>query len=148
MGEVGRAVARVLALESVAALPCVLVLAAGVRSPEILAAAAACLAGGYFLLRLPGARPVAEGAWLGLALGGGLGLGYAMDVHETMAGLCPGLGCGPASLLWLRSWLIAVVASSGIGLAAGFLANYDRHHRDARARHGAALAAGPVARVK
>lgn len=133
--------ARVLGLEAVAVTPSVLVLVAGVRSPMVLGVAASCLAVGYLLLRLPEARPVAEGTWLGLSIGGGLGLANAMAIHDV-AGFCQGLGCGSDSLVWLRSWLIAVVATSGIGLAAGFLANYERHHRLARAARPAAATAG------
>lgn len=147
MGGVVTGLARVLGLEAIAATPTVLVLAAGVRSPMVLGVAAACLAVGYLLLRLPGGRPVAEGAWLGLSIGGGLGLANAMSIHEV-AGLCQGLGCGGDSLLWLRSWLIAVVATSGIGLAAGFLANYEQHHRAARALHALAVAPERFARLK
>jgi hypothetical protein len=149
MGESLRATARVLALEAVAAGPTLMVLAWGVRSPGILAGAAACLAAGYLLLRLPGAKPVPEGTWLGMAIGGGLGLAYAMDAHDVAVGVCAGLGCGGDGVLWLRSWMIALVASSGIGLAAGFLANYDRSQRDLRARRLAGHAAAhAVARVK
>jgi hypothetical protein len=145
----GRGVVRILALEAVAAAPTVLVLQGGLRAPFAVAVAAACLAAGYLLLRLRGARPVAEGAWLGMAVGGGLGLAFAMGAHDAALGLCPGaaVGCGSPPVLWLRSWMIALAATSGIGLAAGFLANYDRHSRDLRARR-AALAADAFARVK
>ena len=136
-------VARVLGLEAVAVAPTALVLAAGLRSPGVLFVAAGCLALGYLILRLPQGRPVAEGTWLGLSIGGGLGLANAMSTQE-LAGLCSGLGCGPTALVLLRSWLIAVVATSGIGLAAGFLASYERAHRAARAALGRAVAAtGP-----
>lgn len=150
MVGVWRSVGRILALEAVAAAPTVAVLAFDLRPPGIVGLAAACLAAGYLLLRMPGARPVEEGAWLGLGIGGGLGLANAMVTHDV-AGLCTGVGCGTTSILWLRSWLIAVVACSGIGLAAGFLAQYDRHHQDLRDRRLAAVAAsGPqrVARLK
>lgn len=128
--------ARALALEAIAAIPTVLVLTAGLRSPLALAVVAGCFALGYLLLRLPTGRPVAEGTWLGLALGGGLGLANAMTIQDA-AGLCTGVGCGPTTVVWLRSWLIAVVATSGIGLAAGFLANYERLNRQLRAARGA-----------
>jgi hypothetical protein len=61
-----------------------------------------------------------------------------------------GVQCGTTTALWLRSWLIAVVACSGIGLAAGFLAQYDRHHHDLRLRRSAVAATGPhrFARLK
>ena len=144
-----RGVARILALEAVAVSPTAAVLAWDLRPPGILLLAVACLAAGYLLLRMPGARPVQEGAWLGLGLGGGIGLANAMVTHDV-AGLCTGLACGTTSMLWLRSWLIAVVACSGIGLAAGFLAQYDRHHQDARLRRLASHAAirQPFARLK
>jgi hypothetical protein len=143
---VWRGVARVLALEAVAASPTVAVLAFDLRPPGIGALAALCLAAGYLLLRMPGARPVEEGAWLGLGIGGGFGLASAMVTHDV-AGICAGLQCGTTSMLWLRSWLIAVVACSGIGLASGFLAQYDRHHQDLRARRLAAVAAGGPQRL-
>ncbi|MEA3136884.1 MAG: hypothetical protein QOC71_1165, partial [Thermoplasmata archaeon] len=143
-GGVWRGMARILGLEAVAAAPTVAVLAFDLRFPAIVVLAAACLATGYLLLRMPGARPVEEGAWLGLGIGGGLGLANAMVTHDV-AGVCFGIECGTDSMLWLRSWLIAVVACSGIGLAAGFLAQYDRHHQDLRSlrdRRGTAAAAG------
>ena len=130
---------RILGLEAVAAAPTVAVLAFDLRPPGIGALAAACLVAGYFLLRMPGARPVEEGAWLGLGIGGGFGLANAMVTHDV-AGLCTDVQCGTAPVLWLRSWLIAVVACSGIGLAAGFLAQYDRHHQDLRSRLAAVQA--------
>jgi hypothetical protein len=140
----GRGLLRVLALEAVAAAPTLLVLN-GLRPPNALAAGVACLAVGYLLLRMRSANPVPEGAWLGLAVGGG---------RDVTAGLCPAaasaaaaVGCASAPMVLLRSWMIALVATSGIGLAAGFLANYDRHSRDVRARRALAAAAG-VARVK
>lgn len=146
----GRSALRVLALEAVAAAPTLLVLQ-GMRSPAVLAAGAASLGVGYLLLRMRGARPVPEGAWLGISIGGGLGLAYAMAAHDVALGVCgPGaaaaVGCGSASLVWLRSWMIALVAASGIGLAAGFLANYDRESRDLRDRRAAA--ADAFGRVK
>ncbi|MFA5944674.1 MAG: hypothetical protein WC876_09435 [Candidatus Thermoplasmatota archaeon] len=137
MGVVLRGLIRILALEAVAAAPTVAVLAFDLRTPGIVALGAACLAAGYGLLRMPGARPIEEGAWLGLGIGGGLGLANAM-VTQDVAGACLALQCGTTSMLWLRSWLIAVVACSGIGLAAGFLAHYDRHHHDAALRRMAA----------
>jgi hypothetical protein len=121
--------------------PTVGVLAFDLRPPGVVALAALCLAAGYALLRTPGARPVEEGAWLGLGIGGGFGLASAMVTHDV-AGVCAGLQCGTTPLLWLRSWLIAVVACSGIGLAAGYLAQYDRHRQDLRARRLAAMARG------
>lgn len=144
-----RGVARILALEAVAAAPTVAVLAFDLRAPSIVVLAAVCLAAGYVLLRRPGARPVEEGAWLGMAIGGGLGLANAMVTHDV-AGVCAGIGCGAAPLLWFRSWLIALVACAGIGLAAGFLAQYDRHSQDVRLRRRVASAAGPhrFARLK
>ena len=150
MGGTLRAMARLLGLEAAAAAPTVAVLALDLRPPGIWGVAAACLAIGYALLRMPGARPVEEGAWLGLGIGGGLGLANAMVTHDV-AGVCIGLQCGTASMLWLRSWLIAVVACSGIGLASGFLAQYDRHHRDLRSRRivaGATAGPGRFARLK
>lgn len=137
MGGLWRGIARVLCLEAVAAAPTVAVLAFDLRPPGIGALAALCLAAGYALLRMPGARPVEEGAWLGLGIGGGFGLANAMVTHDV-ASLCTGIQCGTTSILWLRSWLIAVVACSGIGLAAGFLAQYDRHHQDLVGRRLAA----------
>lgn len=137
---VGRGVARVLALEAVAATPTVAALAFDLRFPGIVVLAGFCLAAGYVLLRMPGARPVEEGAWLGLGIGGGLGLANALVTHDV-AGACLGIECGTTGMLWLRSWLIATVACSGIGLAAGFLANYDRHHQDLRLRRLASVAA-------
>lgn len=134
-------VLRILGLEAVAAAPTVAVLAFDLRTWGTTALAAACLAAGYLLLRMPDARPIEEGAWLGLGIGGGLGLANAMVAHDV-AGLCSGIACGSAGLLWLRSWMIAVVACSGIGLASGFLAQYDRHHQDARLRRLASTASG------
>jgi hypothetical protein len=133
-------VLRILGLEAVAAAPTVAVLAFDLRVWGTTGLAAACLAAGYLLLRMPGARPIEEGAWLGLGIGGGLGLANAM-VTQDVAGLCTGIACGSTGLLWLRSWMIAVVACSGIGLASGFLAQYDRHHQDARLRRLASAAA-------
>ena len=142
----GRSALRVLGLQAIAAAPTVLVLQ-GLRPAEALAAAGACLALGYLLLRLRGANPVPEGAWLGMAVGGGVGLAYAMAAHDVAAGLCAGaaVGCGPEPLVWLRSWMLAVVATSGIGLAAGFLANYDRQSRDLRQRRATAAAPATLA---
>lgn len=139
----GRGVVRILALLAVAAAPTALVLQ-GLRSMGALALSAACLGLGYCLLRMRGAHPVPEGAWLGLAIGGGIGLAYAMAAHEMALGLCPdpAAGCDTPPLAGLRAWMIAAVATSGIGLAAGFLANYDRHSRDLRERRAAAAVAG------
>jgi hypothetical protein len=132
-----RGIARILTLEAAAAAPTVAVLAFDLRVQALLAVAVACLGAGYLLLRMPGARPVEEGAWLGLGIGGGLGLANAMVLRDV-AGACIGLECGGTPLVWLKSWLLAVVACAGIGLAAGFLANYDRHHQDVRLRRLAA----------
>lgn len=147
--SVGRGVARILALEAVAATPTVAALAYGLRFPATVVLAALCLAAGYALLRMSGARPVEEGAWLGLGIGGGLGLAAAL-VTQDVAGTCVGIECGTTGMLWLRSWLIAIVACSGIGLAAGFLANYDRHRQDIRLRRLATAgeAAHRFARLK
>lgn len=139
----GRAtgVARVLALQALAVAPTALVLAAGLRSPGVLAVAAACLGLGYLLLRRPGGHPVQEGAWLGMSIGGGLGLANAVAAQE-IARACAGASCAGTGMLWLQSWLIAIVATAGIGLAAGFLANYELHHRHARSRRPAAFSTG------
>lgn len=136
----GRGILRILALEAVAAAPTALVLQGDRATSLAMAVAAACLVLGYPLLRMPGARPVAEGAWLGMAVGGGLGLAFAMAAHDVAVGLCPdpATGCASPSPAWLRLWTIALVATSGIGLAAGFLADYDRQNRELRARRAAA----------
>lgn len=141
-----RGVARILGLEAVAAAPTVAALAFDLRFPGIVMLAAACLLTGYLLLRMPGARPVEEGAWLGLGIGGGLGLANAL-VTQDVAGVCVGLECGTTSMLWLRSWLIAVVACSAIGLAAGFLAHYDRQQQDLRMRRAATVGAADARRL-
>jgi hypothetical protein len=137
-----RSLARVLALEVVAASPTVLVLLAGWRAPGILLFAAACLGAGYLLLRLPGSKPVEEGAWLGLAIGGGLGLAYAMTTNAVLANLCAGGACNIDPMDWMRGWLMALVACSGIGLALGFVARYDMHHRLVRSARPTPTLAG------
>jgi hypothetical protein len=119
VGGTGRGLARILALEAVAATPTAVVLAAAPGLFPVLLLSAACLAAGYALLRVPGSRPIDEGAWLGVAIGGGIGLAQAEAAVVAAA----------AALAWVRPWLLSIVGCSGIGIALGFLARYDQQHR-------------------
>lgn len=140
MGGGWRALARILALEAVAATPTLLVLFLTPHVMEVMAIAAACLALGYFLLRMEGSRPLHEGAWLGVAIGGGVGLAEAEAAVVAAA----------QELAWVRPWLLSIVACAGIGIALGFLARYDKLHRSVRAARPRASPAGPhhFARLK
>lgn len=116
---VWRGLARIVALEAVAVAPTAFVLAAGPDLLPTLALAAACLAAGYLMIRLPDARPIDEGAWLGVAIGGGIGLAQAQAAVLATA----------QALAWVRPWLLSIVACAGIGIALGFVARYERQHR-------------------
>lgn len=126
-----RGVARLLALEAVAAVPTAAVLGLGAGVLAALLLGGACLALGYLLLRMDGSRPLDEGAWLGVAVGGGIGLAQAEAAVLAAA----------QELAWVRPWLLSIVACAGVGIALGFLARYDQHHRAARALRGAPRAA-------
>lgn len=140
MGGGGRGIARILALEAVAAAPTLVVLSTTPHLLEVVAFGALCLALGYVLLRLPGSRPIDEGAWLGVAIGGGIGLAQAEAAVVATA----------QELAWVRPWLLSIVACAGIGIALGFLARYDQQHRAVRAARPGAVPAGGhrFARVK
>lgn len=116
---VWRGVARIVALEAVAVTPTAVVLATGPDLVVTIALAAACLVAGYMLIRLPDARPLDEGAWLGVAIGGGIGLAQAEAAVLATA----------RALAWVQPWLISIVACAGIGIALGFVARYEQQHR-------------------
>jgi hypothetical protein len=133
-------VARILALEAVAVLPTALVLWGAPALPIVLLVGAACLTLGYLLIRLPDSRPIDEGAWLGVAIGGGVGLAQAEAA----------VAAAFDALAWVRPWLISIVACAGIGIALGFLARYEHQHRLLRATLRGSATAGPhpLARLK
>ena len=134
-----RGVVRILALEAVAAMPTAYVLAAGPDLVPAFLVAALGLAAGYLLIRLPDSRPLDEGAWLGVAIGGGLGLAQAESAVLAAA----------EALAWVRPWLLSIVACAGIGIALGFLARYEHQHRLLREhlRRTAAQGAGSQHRL-
>lgn len=128
-----RGVVRILALEGVAVTPTAYVLAAGPDLVPAFLVAALCLAAGYLLIRLPDARPIDEGAWLGVAIGGGIGLAQAEAAVLVAV----------QALAWVRPWLLSIVACAGIGIALGFLARYEQQHRLLRAHLRKAAARAP-----
>lgn len=127
MGGWLRGVARILGLEAVAVVPTAAVLGVGAGPIAAILLGAACLAAGYLLLRMEGSNAIQEGAWLGVAIGGGIGLAQAEAAVLAAA----------QALAWVRPWLLSIVACAGIGIALGFLARYDQHHRAVRALRGA-----------
>lgn len=139
-GGSSRGVLRILALETVAVTPTVFVLWGAPSLPLAILVGAACMALGYLLIRLPDSRPIDEGAWLGVAIGGGIGLA------EAEAAVAAALD----ALAWVRPWLLSIVACAGIGIALGFLARYEHQHRLLRASLRRATPAGPhhFARLK
>ena len=143
MGRLARGLARILVLEAVAALPTVVVLAAEPGLPAVLLLEALCLGLGYLLIRLPDSRPLEEGAWLGVAIGGGIGVAQAEAAVVAAV----------QELAWIRPWLLSIVACAGIGIALGFLARYEEQNRvlrDHLRRAAARKPAGPhrFARLK
>ena len=134
MGGALRGVARILALEAVAAAPTVYVLAFDPGLLLALMVGATCLALGYLLIRLPDSRPIDEGAWMGVAVGGGIGLAQAQSAVVAAA----------QALAWVRPWLLSIVACAGIGIALGFLARYEQQHRILREHLRKAAARKPA----
>jgi hypothetical protein len=133
-----RRIARLLGLEALAVAPTAAVLWMEPSVVAVMLLGGVCLALGYFLLRLPSGWPLQEGAWLGLAVGGCIGLAQA----EAAAVLAA------QALDWMRPWLITVVACSGIGIALGTLAHYDLSLRLLRRRRQPAAERIQSARLK